>query len=167
MDNGITPVASGAEPAMDGQSNAVTADATNETEPAFENDADRWKHFSRLNENKWKAATEELEAQRAKATELENAVAQMRQEHSLNLASIELSHQASLRGIDLDSEAMTAVNMSSFIGEDGTVDAKKIDNFLDRFGSPKHAFPSGADLGIGRAGGKPTTEFPLDVRHRR
>lgn len=161
-----TPVASGNDPEMGDQTNAVTADATNET--TFENDAERWKHFSRLNEQKWKTATEELEAAMAKATELENTVAQMRQEHSLNLASIELTHQASLRGIDLDSEAMAVVNMSSFLSEEGTVDTEKVTKFLDRFGSPKNAFSNGRDLGIGMTGGKSSApEVSLDIRHRR
>ncbi|MEU8175697.1 hypothetical protein AB0C14_22700 [Microbispora hainanensis] len=167
MDADTTHVASGNDPAMGDQSNAVTADATNETDPTFENDVDRWKHFSRLNENKWKAATEELEAQRAKATELESTIAQMRQEHSLNLVSIELSHQAALRDIELDSEAMAAVNLSSFLGEDGTVDAEKIAKFFDRFGSPKRAFADPTSLGIGMPGGKSSNpQVSLDARNR-
>lgn len=167
MDTDITPVASGADSATDDQSNAATADATTET-VTFENDVDRWKHFSRLNEARWKAATEELEAATAKAAELENTVTQMRQEHSLNLASIELTYQASLRGIELDSEAMAVVNLSSFLGENDTVDTEKISNFLDRFGSPKHAFSASRDLGIGMPGGTSSTpEVSLDIRRRR
>lgn len=168
MDNGTTPVASGG-PATGDQSNAVTANATNETEPTFENDVDRWKHFSRLNESRWKAATEELNAEKAKSSELENSITQMRQEHSLKMASIELSHQASQRGLELDEEVLSAVNISSFLGEDGTVDIERVSTFLDRFGSPKRYFADPKDLGIGKMGGTPSTPppIPLDVRERR
>lgn len=142
-----TPVASGDNPGMG------NADATNETVPTFENDVDRWKHFARLHESKWQKASSQLEAERAKAGELETKLSQMRQEHSLDMASRDLNHLAQQRGIQLDAEAISKINVSAFLDEDGNVNQDEINLFLNHLAPPARKFADPKDLGIGPQGG--------------
>lgn len=161
MDSDNTnPVASGSDPVMG------NAGATTENVPQFESEADRWKYYSRQNENKWKTASEELTAATAKATELESTLAQMRQEHSLTMASIELNHIASQQGIQLSAEALSKINVSAFLDENGGVDTDQIDSFLSSFGSPNSGFPKVGGIGPQHTGSYSPPAISLDARSR-
>ncbi|WP_449060910.1 hypothetical protein [Planomonospora algeriensis] len=151
MDSPITtPETTAPETAVTASGEAATADLVTSDVPQFEDDAARWKYYSRLNESRFKEAKQELEATTAKATELEQALSSVQEQHTLSLASIEIKHAAERQGIALDDEAISALNLSVFIA-DGQVNASAISDFLSRFGTAKPHFSQA--LGIGSQAG--------------
>ncbi|WP_214103865.1 hypothetical protein [Acrocarpospora catenulata] len=148
-----------------------TTEATTVTEqvadvdgtPQFENDAERWKYFSRVNENRWKKATADLEAATAKVAELEQIISQRREQDTLT----QIRTIASERGVELDDEAMAALNLTAFVTEAGEIDSAALTGFLSRFGPTRPKFAQ--NLGIGPQGrnGSSRPSIPLDARQRR
>jgi hypothetical protein len=139
-----------------------TLDAITEMEPVAEapsegsqidSETDKWKSLSRTNEARWKAASAELEAATAKSSELEQAMATMKQEHALTLAEIQLQQAAKERGMELTPEAMSKLNMAAFLTEEGSADLHTITEFVSSLGSAtkKPTYPQ--DVGIGPRGG--------------
>ncbi|MFI6174989.1 hypothetical protein ACIA8R_05570 [Nonomuraea sp. NPDC051191] len=154
MDDITTEATTAPEPVADVEGN-----------PQFENDADRWKHFSRVNENKWKRATADLEAATAKVAELEQIIAQRREQDTLTQLRTIARDEC---GVELDDEALTALNLTAFINEAGDVDSTALTGFLSRFGPSEPKFAQ--NLGIGpqrQFGYYQEPSIPLDARQRR
>ncbi|MFE3453670.1 hypothetical protein ACFXJ8_32550 [Nonomuraea sp. NPDC059194] len=155
------------------------ADAETETDraaevtlegPDMDSEIEKWKSLSRTNETRWKAASAELEAATAKSAELEQALAVMKQEHALTLAETQLQQAAHMRGMELAPEAMSKLNMSAFLTEEGATDLEAITEFVTSLGSTakKPTYPQG--VGIGPQGGNgtpPERGMSLDARARR
>ncbi|MEU4224723.1 hypothetical protein AB0F17_10530 [Nonomuraea sp. NPDC026600] len=155
-----------------------TLDATTEMEPVAEapsegsqidSETDKWKSLSRTNEARWKAASAELEAATAKSAELEQAMTAMQQEHALTLAEIQLQHAAQQRGMELAPEAMSKLNMSAFLSEEGTADLDAITGFVTSLGSTakKPTYPQDVGIGPHSSGAPVERGVPLDARARR
>ncbi|GAA3154448.1 hypothetical protein [Nonomuraea roseoviolacea] len=156
-----------------------TPDATTEMDqvaevltesPQINSEADKWKSLSRANEARWKAASAELEAATAKSAELEQAMTAMQQEHALMLAEMQLRHAAQQRGMELAPEAVSKLNLSAFLAEEGTADLDAINEFVSSLGSAakKPTFPQNVGIGPqGSNGAPPERTVPLDARARR
>ena len=129
----------------------------------FDNDADRWKHWARRNENNWKKATADLEAATAKVAELEQVISLRREQDTLDQIRT-IAHE---RGIELDDEALKALNLPTFVSEDGEVDATAFAGFLSRFGPSQPKFPQNIGIGNQGHGGSLANRIPLDARQRR
>ncbi|NRQ30513.1 hypothetical protein HII36_01460 [Nonomuraea sp. NN258] len=150
----------------------ITTEATTAPEPVadvegtpqFENDADRWKYWSRLNENKWKRATADLEAATARAAELEQNLAQLRQQDTVRKIRAVARDEC---GVELDDKALSVLNLAAFLAEDGEVDSHAISGFLGRFGPSEPKFDQ--HLGIGPQGQNrySAQAIPRDARQRR
>lgn len=163
---------------MDDSLNA-TAEATTEmvqvteapTEgPHIDSDIDKWKSLSRTNEARWKAASAELEAATAKSAELEQALADMQAEHVHQLAVIQLDHAAKEHGLELGPEAISRLNVSSFIDAAGQVDSAAVADFINTLIPAQNQPRFAQNVNIGPQGGEPThgaKSVPLDARARR
>ncbi|WP_431915223.1 hypothetical protein [Nonomuraea jabiensis] len=135
----------------------------------FDSEADKWKSLSRTNEARWKVVSAELEAATAKSAELEQAMTAMQQEHSLKLAEIHLQHAAQQRGMELAPDAMSKLNMSAFLTEEGIPDLDVITEFVTSFGSvaKRPTFPQGVGIGPQGSGAPADRGVSLDARARR
>ncbi|GAA3191809.1 hypothetical protein [Nonomuraea roseoviolacea] len=157
----------------------TTTEATTEMDQVAEvptegsqinSETDKWKSLSRANEARWKAASAELEAAMAKSAELEQALADTRRDHALTLADTHLQHAAQQRGMKLPPEAVSKLNMSAFLTEEGTADLDSINEFVSSLGAAAKKPTFAQNVGIGPQGGTdtpPERPVPLDARARR
>ncbi|MEU3825221.1 hypothetical protein AB0F36_07835 [Streptomyces sp. NPDC029080] len=151
---------------------AQTGEAGTPQTPSLESlqaEVDKWKSLSRTNEQRWKdASAERDQLKTAGMTDAEKAVeaakAQARSaalaEYGTRLADAELRAQAAKAGVELP--AAEFLNLSKFLGEDGSVNADLIGNFVSSLPKPVAAPEFEQGLGLGRQGGSGVQQLTRD-----
>jgi hypothetical protein len=123
---------------------------------------DKWQHFARVHEDKWKALSQETEElRRANLSEADRAIADAeargRQaaaaEFGGTLAEAELRTQAALAGAEIPETVSQYLDINRFVGSDGMPDKAAIASFVSSLSpAPKQPrFPQ--NVGIGPQGG--------------
>lgn len=125
----------------------------------WQKEAEKWKGLSRKHEDKWKTLDKEVSTlKEASMSDAEKALENARKEGATEatkkasdrLVKLALKATAAEKGAALPD--LDALNLSRFMSEDGDVDEKAVEKFVDSLGSGSR-FPNGGDLGIGRQGG--------------
>jgi hypothetical protein len=121
---------------------------------------DKWRAMSRKHEENWKTATQERdelrkaglsEAERALADAVEKARSEAYSEVGSRLAAAELRAAAAAEGIEIPETVAQFLDVSRFIGPDGSPDTGAITSFID---SMKPQGPKFAqNVGVGPQGG--------------
>ncbi|MFH8346780.1 hypothetical protein [Streptomyces sp. NPDC018045] len=127
---------------------------------ALQAEVEKWKAMSRKNEDRFKAASLELEGTRrsslgdhekaleAARTEARQAVAA---EFSTRLAEAELRAQAAKAGVELP--GVEYLNVAGFVSDDGGVNADLVTSFVSSLPKPAAGPEFAQGLGLGRQGG--------------
>ncbi|MFJ9771811.1 hypothetical protein ACIRVF_11255 [Kitasatospora sp. NPDC101157] len=130
---------------------------------------EKWKALSRTNEKRWNDASSELETLRQSQMSdadkaLESARTEARNaafaEVGTRLADAELRAQAAKAGVELP--AAEFLNLSKFLGEDGSVNAGLVSNFVSSLPKPVSEPEFAQGLGLGRQGGSGPVQFTRD-----
>ncbi|MFD7257167.1 hypothetical protein [Streptomyces sp. NPDC059874] len=120
-------------------------------------DVERWKALSRQNEKNWNEARTELAAiKEASMTDAEKALEQARSEArnaalsevGNRLVDAELRVQAATAGVSLP--AAEFLNLSRFVGADGSPDSTAITAFVQSLPKPSTAPEFAQGIGLGR-----------------
>ncbi|MFD9563391.1 hypothetical protein [Streptomyces sp. NPDC059994] len=126
---------------------------------AFQAEIDKWKALSRKNEDRFKAASTELEGYRqSHMSDTEKAIEAARAEArntalsevGTKLISAELRAASSAAGVTLPGAEY--LNLESFLGADGNPDSARIEAFVSSLPKPSTTQPYAQDLGLGRQG---------------
>ena len=124
---------------------------------ALQAEIDKWKAHSRKNEDRFKSTSVELETLRqSQMSDNEKAIEAAKAEGrnaalaevGTRLVDAELRAQAAAAGVDLPSAEY--LNMSRFLGADGSVDADAVRAFITSTPKAAPAFKQG--IGLGRQG---------------
>ncbi|MEU6704731.1 hypothetical protein [Streptomyces wuyuanensis] len=124
---------------------------------ALQADVEKWKALSRQNEKNWNDARSELaEIQKASMTDAEKAIEQARTEArnaalsevGTRLVDAELRVQAATAGVTLPSSEY--LNLSRFVGADGSPDTEQIKAFVSGLPQPNKAPEFAQGIGLGR-----------------
>ncbi|GGW89420.1 hypothetical protein [Streptomyces noursei] len=127
---------------------------------ALTEDRNKWKGLSRTNEKRWNDASSELEnIRQSQMTDAEKALEAARVEArnatlaevGTRLADAELRAQAARAGVELPQADF--LNLSKFTGDDGSVNAELIGQFVSSLSQPAPEPNFAQDLGLGRQGG--------------
>lgn len=145
--------------------NNSTESTGNETPPetqdvaSLQAEVDKWKALSRKNEDRFKATSTELEQVRqASLTDAEKALEAAKAEGrnsalaevGLQIADAELRAKAATAGVELPSAEF--LNMSRFVGSDGSVDSAAVAAFVSSLPQPAAGPAFRQDIGLGRQG---------------
>jgi hypothetical protein len=132
-------------------------------------EVDKWKALSRKNEDRFKATSAELDQFRQESMSdadkaIEAAKAEGRNaalaEVGTRIADAELRAQAAAAGVELPSAEF--LNMSRFIGSDGSVDSDAVTAFVSSLPKPAAGPAFRQDIGLGRQGGQAPGQLTRD-----
>jgi hypothetical protein len=132
-------------------------------------EVDKWKALSRKNEDRFKATSAELDQFRQasmsdadKAIEAAKAEARTAAfaEVGTRIADAELRAQAASAGVELPSAEF--LNMSRFVGSDGSVDSDAVTAFVSSLPKPAAGPAFRQDIGLGRQGGQAPGQLTRD-----
>ncbi|MGW2709438.1 hypothetical protein HKX69_05810 [Streptomyces argyrophyllae] len=144
---------------------ASTDSQTAETPPqgptveSLQAEVEKWKSLSRTNEKRWNDASSELERIRQESmTDAEKAIEAAKAEArnaalaevGTRLVDAELRAQAAAAGVELPSADF--LNMSRFLGSDGSVDTAAVTAFVSSLPKPAAGPAFRQDIGLGRQG---------------
>jgi hypothetical protein len=139
------------------QSNDTTP--TNDVEKIIE-ERDKWQHFARVHEDKWKTLSKELDdLRKASLPDSERAIEEAKEkartetlaEVGSRLANAELRAAAAAAGVEIPDTVSQYLDVSRFIGDDGNPNAEAISTFVASLPQPKAPkFPQ--NVGIGPQG---------------
>lgn len=124
---------------------------------ALQADVEKWKALSRQNEKNWNEARTELASiQQASMTDAEKAIEQAKTEArnaalsevGSRLVDAELRVQAATAGVTLPSSEF--LNLSRFVGADGSPDTEQIKTFVSSLPQPSKAPEFVQGIGLGR-----------------
>ncbi|MFE9455975.1 hypothetical protein [Streptomyces californicus] len=130
---------------------------------------DKWKALSRTNEKRWQdASAERDQLKSAGMTDAEKAVEAARaeartaalSEYGTRLADAELRAQAAKAGVELPPADF--LNLSKFVGDDGSVNADVIGSFVSSLPKPVAEPEFTQGLGLGRQGGSGVSQLSRD-----
>lgn len=150
--------------------NAETAPGAGEVD--YKAEADRWRHHSRTNEGKLKAALKELdELRQAQMSDQEKALEAARaegrkaayEELGKELAFAQVAATAAKNGVSLPDGVTDFIDTSRLLGEDGRPNSDAITSFVNSFAAyqaPKA--PSATQLGLGPQGGSGPVQYTRD-----
>ncbi|WP_424214790.1 hypothetical protein ACN20G_23480 [Streptomyces sp. BI20] len=133
---------------------------------ALKAEIDKWRHFSRENEAKYKAASAELDGFRqSQMTDTEKAIEAAKVEArnaalaevGNKLVSAELRAASSAAGVTLPGAEF--LNLSSFVGDDGGPDSARIEAFISSLPKPSVKPEFAQNIGLGRQGGNGVLQF--------
>ncbi|MDX3206059.1 hypothetical protein [Streptomyces scabiei] len=136
---------------------------------ALQAEVDKWKSLSRTNEKRWQDASAERDAlKQSGMTDAEKAIeaakAQARSatlaEYGTRLADAELRAQAAKAGVELPPAEF--LNLTKFVGEDGSVNADVIGTFVSSLPKPVAEPEFDQGLGLGRQGGSGVQQLTRD-----
>jgi hypothetical protein len=136
---------------------------------ALQAEVDKWKALSRKNEDRFKATSAELDQFRQESMSdadkaIEAAKAEGRNaalaEVGTRIADAELRAQAAAAGVELPSAEF--LNMSRFIGSDGSVDSDAVTAFVSSLPKPAAGPAFRQDIGLGRQGGQAPGQLTRD-----
>jgi hypothetical protein len=151
---------------------APTGEAGTPQTPTLETlqaEVDKWKSLSRTNEKRWQDASAERDALKESGmTDAEKAIeaakAQARSatlaEYGTRLADAELRAQAAKAGVELPPAEF--LNLTKFVGEDGSVNADVIGTFVSSLPKPVAEPEFDQGLGLGRQGGSGVQQLTRD-----
>ncbi|MET8164694.1 hypothetical protein ABZT34_10600 [Streptomyces sp. NPDC005329] len=140
---------------------------------ALQAEVDKWKSLSRTNEQRWKdASAERDQLKQTGMTDAEKAIeaakAQARSatlaEYGTRLADAELRAQAAKVGVELPPAEF--LNLTKFVGEDGSVNADVIGTFVSSLPKPVAEPEFDQGLGLGRQGGSGVQQLTRDALSR-
>jgi hypothetical protein len=160
---------------MNSTENNSTESTGNETPPetpdvaSLQAEVDKWKALSRKNEDRFKATSAELEQVRqASLTDAEKALEAAKAEGrnsalaevGIRIADAELRAKAASAGVELPSAEF--LNMSRFVGSDGSVDSEAVAAFVSSLPQPAAGPAFRQDIGLGRQGGQAPGQLTRD-----
>lgn len=123
---------------------------------------DKWKSFARKHEDSWKTASQELdELRRAGLSDAEKAIADAEargrqaalSDVGSTLAEAELRVQASLAGVEVPESVAQYLDVTRFIGTDGSPDKTAIAAFVSGLAPADKGPKFPQNVGIGPQGG--------------
>lgn len=179
MDDDSTPVNDNGTVQVDGVSGAPddsAAQPTSDMDRDWRAEAEKWKHFARQHEDKWKRLSAELEeVRKAQLSDHERAILEA-EERGRKAALESIAHErawlkleaaAAKAGVDL-SPLSDVLDVSKFI-EDGSVSDDRINGFVEQFfakfaqpRAPK--FPQGLGIGPQSSTSKPPQLTRADLQ---
>lgn len=145
----------------------------------YKSEADKWKHLSRTNEGKLRAALRELdELRQAQMTDQERALEAARTEgrkaalaeFGQELTFAQITAEAAKAGVNLPEGVTGFIDTSRLLGEDGRPNSDAISQFVTSFSAyqvPKAPdYPSANQLGLGPQGGSGPTQYTREDLRR-
>ncbi|MCC3773680.1 hypothetical protein [Streptomyces sp. UNOB3_S3] len=141
------------------EASGVAAETPPPTGPEAE--LEKWKALSRQNEQRWEAASRELEELRTeRMTDQEKALVQARDdarrealsELASSLAEAEIRAQAATAGVTVQTDYL---DLARFLGEDGRPDSETVAAYIARQAPAKPEFPKLRGAGYYRGGSGP------------
>ncbi|MFD8088964.1 hypothetical protein [Streptomyces malaysiensis] len=139
------------------------------TVESLQAEVDKWKAMSRTNEKRWQDASAERDslkqagmsdADKALETARSEARSAALAEYGTRLADAELRAQAAKAGVELPSADF--LNLSKFVGDDGSVNADLIGTFVSSLPKPVAEPEFSQGLGLGRQGGSGVQQLSRD-----
>jgi uncharacterized protein YfcZ (UPF0381/DUF406 family) len=138
----------------------IETTATNEVDvKKLMEERDKWQHFSRLHEDKWKTLSKELDdLRKANMPDTERAIEEAKEKArnetlaqvGSRLATAELRAAAAAAGVEIPDSVSQYLDVTRFIGEDGNPNTEAISTFVASLQPKAPKFPQG--LGIGPQG---------------
>jgi hypothetical protein len=161
---------------IDESTTTSEAAETETVEPVdYKVEADRWRHHSRTNEGKLKAALKELdEIRQSQMSDQEKALEAARAEgrnsavaeFGKDLTFAQITAEAAKAGVALPEGVTGFIDTSRLVGDDGRPNSDAISAFVNSFAAyqaPKApAYPSASQLGLGPQGGSGPVQYTRD-----
>lgn len=160
-------------PVNDNELPDPSGNAPSGEEKDWKAEADKWKSLARTHESKWKAANDELDTLRAASmSEAEKAIEDAKKaarqealsEVGGKLVQAELKAAAAESGVKLPEGFEDVLNLSKFLGDNGSVNTDAVTNFVNSLGGSSSGLPKVG--GIGPQHGDPKGQVTRDQLSR-